>query len=179
MTIYTIQVSSDGADEYVRSSARMRGLSEVELLRRVMGHVLQSQLILSVMDDADELNPNVTEDELQMSMVVGRRYTLEKRCEKFIELLRARGRLCRQDFGAREEITKWEATIKRLVTRGDIVRLDAEPLTRIVYYVLRDPQSPVVAGAPSVAPSSPSDDAATEDVTQIPAFLALRRSSTY
>lgn len=176
MTIYTVQVSSDGSDEYVRSSARLRGISEVELLRRVMHHVLQDHLILSILDDEDDL-PNAPVDEFGrlLNLVAGRRLTLDLRCQKFMELLRIRGRLSRQDFGSRDEITKWSVTIQRLVEIGAIVGLPAEPLTRIVYYVEPKPQSSVHSPRGSGAALSPSDDEATED---IPAFLPKRESES-
>lgn len=50
----TIAVPPD-AEHYLDSSARLRNMSKAELLRRVVDIVLKDCMILSVLDDADDV----------------------------------------------------------------------------------------------------------------------------
>jgi len=54
----TIQVRIPAdRQHYVESSARIRSISQTQLLRRAMDYVLQDQLLLSILDDGDRPSP--------------------------------------------------------------------------------------------------------------------------
>ena len=56
-TITVQYVIPEDCREYLASSARMRCISETQLMRKVVEFVLRDQLLLSILDDADRPGP--------------------------------------------------------------------------------------------------------------------------
>ena len=54
---------SEAADNYLRSSARIRGVSRTYLLNRVFEMVLEDQLILGILDDAEVVSEHKKHDD--------------------------------------------------------------------------------------------------------------------
>jgi hypothetical protein len=56
-TITVQYVIPEDVREYLEANARVRGVSQTQLMRKVMEYVLRDRMILSILDDADRPGP--------------------------------------------------------------------------------------------------------------------------